>query len=78
MTYGPQMVIEGFFNAPDIPDKEIGGWYIQGHDADDNYQDFVITDSPSGHDELFRKTVGWHDWFKSALRKGDPLLSRSA
>lgn len=56
MSYGKQMAIEGFFNVPAMPQDLVGGWYIEGHDANDEYQDLVIP-------ILVQKTAGARECF---------------
>ena len=78
-SYGPMMGINAFFNAPDLPASEIGGWYVRGHDANDHYQEFVvpIAGDSAAQDVIFPKVDGWLDWHRVPLAKGSPLLQPS-
>jgi hypothetical protein len=69
-SYGPMMVFDVFFNSPDIPSEQIGGWLVRGHDKDDVYQEYVVVgDWLNAHGP-----VGWIDWIRTPVQKGSPLL----
>ena len=69
MTYGPKMVLDAFF-APWPPEDEIGGWYVQGHDANDVYQEYVVRGAWKSED----MPKDWIDWVRCPIKKGNVLL----
>ena len=75
-TYGPRMVFDSFFNAPDIPQEKIGGWYVRGHDSNDVYQEFIIYSPNPPNREIFPHVEGWIDWIRVPIEIGNPLLVR--
>ncbi len=70
-SYGPTMVFDAFFNAPDLPKEQIGGWLVRGHDRDDVYQEFVV----KGEWTVDHWPTGWIDWVRVPIEIGSPLLT---
>jgi preprotein translocase subunit Sec63 len=70
MTYGPRMVFDAFFNAPDLPEEKTGGWLVRGHDKDDVYQEFIVIGKWSNN----YCPKGWIDWIRVPIEVGSALL----
>ena len=69
-SYGHKATLDKFF-APWPPENEIGEWYVEGHDANDVYQDFVVV----GEWKAEHIPQGWVDWIRTPIRTGNPLLT---
>lgn len=70
---GPRMVLDAFF-GPDIPDDQVGGWLVRGHDKDDVYQEYTVVGE--WHNSMMPKD--WIDWIRTPIAKGSPLLDETA
>jgi hypothetical protein len=70
-AYGKTMVFDAFFNSPDIPDDQVGGWLVRGHDREDVYQEYVV------HGEWTNESSpdDWIDWIRVPIKRGSVLLT---
>lgn len=66
-----------FFNGPDMPAHEIGGWYIRGHDAAGNYAEFVVAGNAPNvmSTKILPRIEGWVEFVRTPLAIGSPLLT---
>lgn len=76
--YGPTMVVDKFFGDDGIRDWSpwyahpgIRGWFVQGHDEKDEYQELVLKE----YEFDWSVVRGWIDWHRRPLYIGDVLLT---
>ena len=68
----PMMVLNAFFDAPDLPQDRVGGWLVRGHDKNDEYQEYTVVGSVWSNS---MSPTGWIDWCRTPIEIGSPLLN---
>ena len=68
------MTLNAFINDWSVPKALIGGYYIRGHDENDEFQEFVVVGSEWPYKEVLGRVRHWIDWVATDLEIGNPLL----
>jgi hypothetical protein len=74
MSYERGFALKAFFHVKDVPEDRIGGWFVEGMNERDEYDEFVIP-RPKLKNEDWARLARWREWIRQPIEIGDPLLN---